>query len=119
MDAIRYDAQGFKPGSQIAHEGGWSADIEIAAWRHVEFLKHLHIEATRPVKSNIQPVLAIGRAITDATVAVGKGIEQSTLLLGKGMFPAITSTVEPPDFSRRCFGSQHMKHREHRRHTDP
>jgi hypothetical protein len=86
VDAIWHDAQGFKPGSQIAHEGGGSADIEIAIARQVEFLKQPHIQATRCVEINIGSILAIGRAVANVAVVVGQRIEQPTRLLRKGMF---------------------------------
>ena len=52
-------------------------------------------------------------------VAVGKRFEQAARFLGERMFAAVAGSVKPPDFPRRCFGRQCVKHREHRRHADP
>ena len=93
VDAIRHDAQGFKPGSQVTHEGGGSADIEIAIARQVKLLKRSHIQPPRRIEINIGPILGIGRAVANVTAAVGKRFEQSTRLLGKRMFAPVTGSV--------------------------
>ena len=82
-----------KAGSQIAHECGRSADIEIAIARYVEFLKRPHIQAPGRVEINIGPILGIGRAVANVAVAMGKRFEQSTRFLGKRMFAAVTGSV--------------------------
>ena len=93
VDVIPRDARGCKAGSQIAHEGGGSADIEIAIARQVQFLKHPHIQASRSVEINIGPILRIGRAVANVAVAMGKRLEQSARILGKWMFAAVTGSV--------------------------
>ena len=93
VDAIWRDAQRCKAGSQIAHEGRRSADIEIAIARQIKLLKHSHIQASGSVEIDIGPILGIGRAVANVAVAVGKRFEQSTRLLGKRMFAAVTGSV--------------------------
>src|SRR5882724_11479108 len=93
VDVIRRDAQGCKACSQIAHEGGGSADIEIAIARQVELLNRSHIQVPRCIEIHIGPILGIGRAVANVAVAAGKRCEQSTSLLGKRMFAAVTGSV--------------------------
>ena len=93
VDVIRRDAQGCKACSQIAHEGGGSADIEIAIARQVELLNRSHIQAPRCIEIHIGPIVGVGRAVANAAVAAGKRCEQSTGLLGKRMFAAVTGSV--------------------------
>ena len=119
VDLRRCDAQCGEAGSQVAHECRRPADVKITIARQVKFLERLHVEAPGSVEIDIGTILGVGRAIANVAMVVGKRLKQSTRLFGKGMFAAVTRSVQPPDFPRRCFGCQRMKHREHRRHADP
>src|SRR4051794_22106491 len=93
VNAIRRDAQLFKPGSQIAHEGGGAADVEIAIARQVELTKDSRIQMPRRVEINVDPILRIRRAVANMAMMVGKCFEQSACFLGKRMFAAVTGSV--------------------------
>ena len=80
-------------GSEIAHEGRRTANIEITIAWQIKPLEHSHIQVTRIVEINIGPILGIGRAVANAAVAVGKRCEQAARLLGKRMFAAATGSV--------------------------
>jgi hypothetical protein len=90
VNAIWRNAQGCKAGSQIAHKGRRSADIEITIAWQVKLLERSHIQAPRSAEINIGPILGIGRAVANVAVVVGKRFEQSTGLLGKRTFAAVT-----------------------------
>ena len=101
VNAIPRNAQGRKAGSEIAHEGRRSANIEITIAWQIKPLKHAHIEVTKIVEINIGPILGIGRAVANVAVAVGQRFEQSTRLPGKRMLAAVTGSVQPSDFPCR------------------
>jgi hypothetical protein len=93
VDVIPSDTQVCQAGSQIAHEGRGSTNIEIAIARYGELLKRSHIQPPRRIEINIGPILGIGRAVANVTAAVGERFEQSTRLLGKRMFVPVTGSV--------------------------
>jgi hypothetical protein len=93
VNAIPRNAQGCEAGSEIAHEGRRTANIEITIAWQIKPLEHSHIQVTRIVEINIGPILGIGRAVANVAVAVGKRCEQAARLLGKGMFSAATGSV--------------------------
>src|ERR1700738_4125948 len=103
VDAIWRDTQRCKAGTQIAHEGRRSADVEITIAWQVKLLKYSRIQAPWSVEINIGPILRIGRTVANVSVVIDKRLEQPTRFLGKRMFAAATGAVKPPDFPRRCF----------------
>src|SRR3954468_23908357 len=93
VNAIPRNAHACKAGSEIAHEGRRSADVEITIAWQIKPLEHSHIEMTRIVEINIGPILGIGRAVANVAVAVGKRCEQAARFLGKRMFAAAAGSV--------------------------
>jgi hypothetical protein len=50
VDATYSDAPGGDAGGQFAHEGGRSADVEIAVARHAQFLENTQVQASGSVE---------------------------------------------------------------------
>src|ERR1700730_16093880 len=68
VDATCGDAPGCEAGSQIAHEGGRSTDVEIAIARHALLLEHSHVQASGSVEIHVWPIIGIGRAVANVAV---------------------------------------------------
>ena len=59
MDVVWRDAQRCKAGSQIAHEGRRSANVEITIDRQVKLVKQSRVQAPGSIEINIEPILGI------------------------------------------------------------
>src|SRR6516225_1992462 len=118
VNASCSDAPGRKAGSQIIHEGGRSADVEIAVARHAQFLQNAHVHASGSVEIYANSILGSGRAVANVTVTTSQSFEQGLRLLGKCMLAAVAGSMYPPDIPRRCLGCQSVEHREHRGCSD-
>ena len=93
VDAISRDAQRGKAGSQVAHEGRRSANVEITIAWQIKLPKHARIQPPSSVEINIGPIFGIGRAVANVAVMVGERFEKPTRLPGKRMFAAVTGSV--------------------------
>ena len=93
VDAISRDAQLCEAGSQLAHEGRRSANVEITIAWQIKLPKHARIQPPSSVEINTGPIFGIGRAVANVAVMVGKRFEKPTRLPGKRMFAAVTSSV--------------------------
>src|ERR1700761_6945151 len=56
VDAIPCDVQSHKPGGQIAHESGWTTDVEIAVARQIECLDRSCIQPPSNVEIDMGPI---------------------------------------------------------------
>src|SRR6516165_3163992 len=119
VNATCSDAPGRKTGAQIVHEGGRSADVDIAVAPHAQFLENACVQASGSVEIYAKSILRTGRAIANVTVTTGQSFEQSLRLLGKCMLAAVAGSMYPPDIPWRCLGCQSAEHCQHRGCSDP
>src|ERR1051326_5835420 len=113
VDADWGGAPGCKAGGQIAHEGGWSTDVEVAIPRHAELPQHAHVQASGSVEIHPWPIPGIGRAVANVAAPVDQSFEEGARLLGKRMLATVAGAVDPPDLPRRHLRRQRVEHREH------
>src|SRR2546421_2571092 len=112
MDAARWHTRGGQARAQVAEEGRWPANVDVAVSRAAELVEALQSHAPGRV---VIPPLAIIRgrpAVPNPTSPASKHPEKLSHLRGEGMGLAIACTVQPPDRPRRSARSQRMQHRE-------
>src|SRR5437764_11871857 len=114
MDAVCGDTPSPKLDGKVVHEGAWPAQIEIGITRHPELLDRAHVQASRSVEIDSQPVFRTRRAIADMAVAAGQSLEEGARLCGERMLTAVAGSVHPPDLPLRGPGGQCMEHGEYR-----
>src|SRR5256885_13201582 len=113
MDAAGWHTRGGQAGAQVAEEGRWPANVEVAVSRDAKLVEDLQSHATGRVV--IPPLAIIGGwpAVPNPTSPASKHPEKLSHLRGAGMGLAIACTVQPPDRPKRSARSQRIQHRDH------
>jgi hypothetical protein len=102
-----------KPDGKVVHKRGRAAQIKISVVPDPKFLDRLHIQASRSVKIDSQPVSRTWGGVADMAVAAGQSLEEG-VSAGERVLIAVAGSVCPPDLPRRGPGGQCMEHAEHR-----